>query len=386
MNLYYWSPFLSEVATVKAVLNSAHSLSKYSKGNLKPCIINSVGEWNSFKDEIKDKQIELIDFYQKKNFYKNLPRFGYIKSRYSYLLIILKSYRKLYKFLKSKGKNDYIIIHLISSLPLIYLILFKFECKFILRISGFPKLNIFRKILWKYSGKRLHKIFSPTIDTKTMLVNLKIFSEEKIELLRDPIINIRTINSLKKEKIWEKQKIKNYIINAGRLTKQKNQSFLIEGFALIKKKNKDLKLLILGDGELKNKLINQSIKLNIEKDLIFLGHKENVYPYYKNAMCFVLTSRWEDPGFVMIEAAASKLPIISSDCNNGPKEFIKGNKRGYLYKNFSLKSFEESFEKFMYDRKIDNKIVKNKILEAFKESGRYTKFSHYKKIINILIN
>ena len=126
MNLYYWSPFLSEVATVKAVLNSAHSLSKYSKGNLKPCIINSVGEWNSFKDEIKDKQIELIDFYQKKNFYKNLPRFGYITSRYSYLLIILKSYRKLYKFLKSKGKNDYIIIHLISSLSLIYLILFKF--------------------------------------------------------------------------------------------------------------------------------------------------------------------------------------------------------------------------------------------------------------------
>ena len=63
---------------------------------------------------------------------------------------------------------------------------------------------------------------------------------------------------------------------------------------------------------LKNELIKKSIKLNIEKDIIFLGHKENVYPYYKNAMCFVLTSKWEDPGFVMIEAAASKLPIISS--------------------------------------------------------------------------
>ena len=208
MNLYYWSPFLSEVATVKAVLNSAHSLSKYSRGNFKPYIINSVGEWTSFKDEIKDKQIGLIDFCQKNFFYKNLPRFGYIKSRYSYLLIILKSYRKLYKFLKSKEKNDYIIIHLISSLPLIYLILFKFECKFILRISGFPKLNIFRKILWKYSGKRLCKIFSPTIDTKKMLINLKIFSEEKIELLQDPIINIRNINSLKRENIWEKKKNK----------------------------------------------------------------------------------------------------------------------------------------------------------------------------------
>ena len=73
-----------------------------------------------------------------------------------------------------------------------------------------------------------------------MLINLKIFSEEKIELLQDPIINIREVNFLKRENIWEKQKIKNYIINVGRLTKQKNQSFLIEGFALIKKRNEEV--------------------------------------------------------------------------------------------------------------------------------------------------
>ena len=40
----------------------------------------------------------------------------------------------------------------------------------------------------------------------------------------------------------------------------------------------------------------------------------------------------------------------------------------------------------MHDRKIDNKIIEKKILEAFKETSRYTKFSHYKRIINILKN
>ena len=57
MNFYYWCPFLSEVATVKAVLNSAHSLTKYSNGNLKPYIINSVGEWTKFHEEIKKKKL-----------------------------------------------------------------------------------------------------------------------------------------------------------------------------------------------------------------------------------------------------------------------------------------------------------------------------------------
>lgn len=54
MNLYYWAPFLSNVATVKAVLNSATGVKKYSK-NIKPHIINAVGEWSVFEKNIKTK-------------------------------------------------------------------------------------------------------------------------------------------------------------------------------------------------------------------------------------------------------------------------------------------------------------------------------------------
>lgn len=386
MNFYYWCPFLSEVATVKAVLNSAHSLTKYSKGNLKPHIINSVGEWTKFEKEIEKKKIDLINFHQDENFYNKLPRNTYLKSRYSYILIILKSYIKLYKFLKTKKESDYFIIHLISSLPLIFLIFFNFRCKFILRISGFPKLNILRKILWKLSEKKLYKIFSPTQDTKEMLVDTKIFSNKKIDVIKDPIVDINKINLLKKEKININPEIKNYIVNVGRLTKQKNQIFLIEAFAEIKKKNKELKLVILGEGELKKELIKKTIELNISNDVHLLGYKKNVYPFYKNAICFVLTSRWEDPGFVMIEAAASKLTIISSDCNNGPKEFIKNDKRGYLYENYNLKSFQETFYRFIQDRNTNYKNIEKKKLKAFKEVKYYTKFSHYNEMMKSIKN
>ena len=56
MRFYYWSPFLSEVATVNAVINSAHSLKKYSKGAVTPYIINSVGEWSYYANSIKKKK------------------------------------------------------------------------------------------------------------------------------------------------------------------------------------------------------------------------------------------------------------------------------------------------------------------------------------------
>ena len=60
----------------------------------------------------------------------------------------------------------------------------------------------------------------------------------------------------------------------------------------IKKKYKNLKLVILGEGELQKNLMNKVKKMNLEKDIEFLGYKENVFKYYKNAFCFVLTSAW----------------------------------------------------------------------------------------------
>tara|TARA_E500000178_G_scaffold12714_1_gene12235 strand:- start:5089 stop:6243 length:1155 start_codon:yes stop_codon:yes gene_type:complete len=383
MNLYYWAPFLSNVATVKAVLNSATGVKKYSK-NIKPHIINAVGEWSVFEKNIKNKGINLISFKKGSSFYEKLPRYSFFKSRFSYLLISLVTFFKLYKFFKSKKENDFIILHLITSLPLLIILLFNFKCKFILRISGFPKLNFFRKLLWKLCNKKLYLVSTPTKDTKEMLVRNKIFSEKITFLLRDPIISISEINLKKKEKIEDFFDKNEFIVNAGRLTSQKNQKFLIDGFSLIKKKYSNLKLLILGDGELDNYLKFYAKKLNLENDIYFLGHKDNVFKYYKKSICFILTSRWEDPGFVLIEAAAAKTPIISSDCKNGPKEFINNEQRGYLFRNYDLKSFENKFSEFMNDKKKNKDKLNTKILHAFKEVKKFTNFSHLRDLLKII--
>ena len=150
--VFYWSPSLVDIATNRSVINSSYSLNKYSK---KYCcsIINFFGEFNRFNKDIEKKKLKLLNYYNE-YIYRILPRHGKVKSRFSFLIIFLMAFFPLKKLLK-KETPDYFIIHLITSLPLILLILFKFETKFILRISGYPRMNFFRKLLWKFFKKNL---------------------------------------------------------------------------------------------------------------------------------------------------------------------------------------------------------------------------------------
>ena len=80
--ILYWSPFISNVGTVKSTLNSAIAYSRYSLKTKNVGIINVCGEWDEYEDEIKKNNLNLI----KLNFsyFKYLPKNGYIQSRISF--------------------------------------------------------------------------------------------------------------------------------------------------------------------------------------------------------------------------------------------------------------------------------------------------------------
>ena len=196
--IYYWSPFLSPIATCKAVINSAGSLVQFGS-HYESYILNFYGEFNKFDQEIKKKKIELIGFYNL-NISKFLPYKGKIKSRFSFLIIFLLGFFPLIKTLK-KNKPDFLIVHLITSLPLILLLFFNFKTKFILRISGYPNMNLFRKIFWKITLKKIHLITCPTKNTYEYMKSLNLVDSSKIKLLYDPVLNIKEINKKKKAHI-----------------------------------------------------------------------------------------------------------------------------------------------------------------------------------------
>jgi glycosyltransferase involved in cell wall biosynthesis len=372
--IYYWSPFLSNIATSRAVLNSALSIKKFSKNQYEPYLINVIGEWDLYKEEIEKNNIGLIDLNISKSF-KIKKINGFLLSRLFYIKIFLRAFRPLKKLLKN-NPPDIFILHLITSLPLLLNFIFSFNTSVILRISGLPKLNVIRMLLWKITLKKVLCITSPTQAT---LENIKKLGFNKnIFLLHDPII---LVSEIIKKNNNKNQKSKNNYVAIGRLTKQKNFIFLIKCFKKIIEKNIDIKLYILGEGEDRKKL-QDLILINKLGDNIFLeGHQSNVYKYLKNADAFILSSLWEDPGFVLVEAFYSNTIVISSDCKNGPLEILKNGENGFLFKSNSQDSFLQKFYEFNNTNQKDIEIIK---LSAKKMSKKYSLFSHYKSLIKII--
>jgi len=376
----YWSPFISNVATIKAVINSALSINRYSNQNFESLIIDVFGEW---KTNINNETYNL-KFYSL-NYIAKLFKFsseGFIKSRLKYVIIFLLSFVSLKKFLITV-KPEFLIIHLITSLPLLLNLIYKFDTKIILRISGKPQMNIFRYIFWKIALKKVYKITFPTMESLDYLKNLKLADENKFELLCDPVFIIKDISKKKKEPINSPNLKKNdYFLAIGRLTKQKNFIFLIKCFSKLVKDHSDIKLVIIGTGEEKEK-INHFIKANnLEQNIILLGYQKNVFKFLKNCKAFILSSLWEDPGFVLIEAMVSDCLVLSSNCPNGPKEIIEKT-NGVLFQSNSETDF---INKYKYLINLSNIKKKELRINAKKKIKIYSIFHHYQKIQKLLIN
>jgi glycosyltransferase involved in cell wall biosynthesis len=375
--VYYWSPFLSNIATSKAVFNSALSLKKFSKNEYKPYLINVIGEWNLYKNEIEKNNIGLIDLGIARNF-KVKKINGFLLSRFFYIKIFLLAFSPLKELLRKKPP-DILILHLITSLPLLLNLIFNFNTSIVLRISGLPKLNIIRMSLWKMCLKKISCITSPTKATLDFIKSLKLNRDNF--LLRDPIIHVNEILQ-KKKKVGEyKDKIKKNYVAIGRLTKQKNFAFLIKCFEKIINKDNKIKLYILGDGEDKKKLQNLIIRNKLNNNIFIEGYQNNIYKYLKRADAFILSSLWEDPGFVLVEAFYSNTIVISSNCKNGPAEILENEKNGFLFENNSENSFFQKFDEFKNTSEKDIKIIK---LQAKKMSKNYSLFNHYENLIKII--
>lgn len=140
--------------------------------------------------------------------------------------------------------------------------------------------------------------------------------------------NFELINSLASQSVVDNEfesiigNSSNIVITIGRLTRQKAHCNLIQSFAEVVKNKPDAILIILGDGKLKDALLDLVKKKKLEKRVYMLGFKENPYYYLKRSKVFVLSSLYEGFANVLLEAMACDLPIVACDCNPGPRELI----------------------------------------------------------------
>ena len=375
--IYYWCPYIGNIATIKAVKNSALSLVKYSKGKFVPTILNSCGEWDKFEKEFYEKKINILNF---KNFFRlDTSINGFLKSRLAYIKIFLSCFFLLKKTI-SKNKPDYLIAHLITSLPIVLFTFYNFDTKLIIRISGKIHMNFFRKTFWQFASRKIHLVTCPTKETKENFIKLNIIEKSKIIYLPDPIIDIKNINLKKRETNIEINNKDKYFLCIGRFTRQKNHILSIKSFKNILHKYPNIKLLIIGTGELKSFYLSTIKKYNLENNILISDYKSNIFNYLNNCLAIISSSLWEDPGFVMIEAAATNTFIITSDCPSGPKEFV-ANDSGLLFSNNDSNKLEEKIFEFL---EMENDKINRLKINAKKKSIFFTKFRHYNILVNYL--
>jgi glycosyltransferase involved in cell wall biosynthesis len=180
--------------------------------------------------------------------------------------------------------------------------------------------NILIKLLY---NKADHVVAVSNI-IKTDLVENFGINENKIQVIYNPY-DIEKINRLAQEEIEEEfQEIFKCptIITAGRLTKQKGQWHLIRSFKNVKKEIPNAKLVIIGQGELEDYLKQLAVDLNLEKDIHFLGFRQNPFKYISRSKVYSFPSLYEGFPNTLCEAMICGVPVISSDCKSGPKEIL----------------------------------------------------------------
>jgi len=301
---------------------------------------------------------KIIVAFEVKDYYKYNGKIISLEIKLSTNIILkiytfLKGYFKFKKII-AEEKPDYVISF--GSLQNILNIIS--TKKAIVRIDN-PILVSHRKfieklypIFVKLLFNKAKRIIVVSRRLKEELIKKFKIKEEKISVIYNSV-DIEKIKKLAQEPIEpEFKKVFDHpvIINIGSLIPQKDQESLIRAFKKVKEEIIDAKLVILGDGVLEKKLKKITSKLGLENDTHFLGWQENPFKFLARSKLFVLSSFWEGFGIVLLEAMACGVPIVSSDCDFGPKEILSlskksGNKlAGIEYAEYGI-LFAENAEK-----------------------------------------
>lgn len=210
-------------------------------------------------------------------------------------------------------------------------------------------IKIFIKILYKHADKIIGI-------SKKLSLDLKNFAKSNVETIYNPAFD-KDVYKLSKKNIFFKKTKQKIILNIARLEKQKDHITLLRGFKE-SLKIMDSILIIIGYGSQKKNILKFIKENDLKENVKLLDKVSNPHPYYKKANLFILTSLYEGFGNVLTEAAMFEVPIISTDCNSGPREILMDGKGGdlirvYDYKELSKKIISNlNFRNFQKIKKI----------------------------------
>ena len=248
---------------------------------------------------------------------KNIKVFGPFFNKFYYFNLF-----GLFSFYKKIKDSVIIHCHMPPSLLLVFLITLFIGKKKIIYTSHndekFIPIGILDKVFSKLILNKADQIIAITSSVKKFLIRRYKLNPKKIIIIRysfDPL-SYKEVNLTSSHEFDFYKNEYIYIGTVARLVSQKRIDLLIKAFKEVTRQNNKIKLVILGDGNQKEKLIRLSKSLNLSNNIIWINYSEYVVQHMKYWSLFCLTSQYEGFGLVLLEAIYAKLPILAMNVSS----------------------------------------------------------------------
>jgi glycosyltransferase involved in cell wall biosynthesis len=208
------------------------------------------------------------------------------------------------------------------------------------------KDSILNRLLFRYL---LDDIIANSAETARSLLlnNQNLFPEEKIHVIYNGV-DWGTFDSRPQTPICRPEQARVVLGNAGRLVPQKGQDILIHLAKQLKLRGYSFEIVIAGEGQLKESLLQKSAEEGVADQFRLLGFVDNMPQFLHSIDIFLLPSHWEGFGYVIAEAMYCEKPVVAFNVSSNP-EIISNNETGFLVEQGNVKAFLEKTELLIND-------------------------------------
>jgi glycosyltransferase involved in cell wall biosynthesis len=215
-----------------------------------------------------------------------------------------------------------------------------------------PMGRVFYLNMMRCLYNRIDGIIANSDYTYQDLLKYRIIPKQSC-VVGNPVID-KNAHQLIKEDVdddWLVSDMYRVVISVGRLTKEKNHSVLIKAFSQICIDNSDARLIIIGEGDEKNRLESLILRNNLDGVVKILPFQQNIYKFLKNAKVFVLPSLYEGFGNVVVEALFCGTEVVATRCPGGAVGILKNGDFGTIVKNNNIESLTQGIEFILFDKR-----------------------------------